>query len=112
MEAITLKDKQMGVISGVSTDVHAGAHTHIYCLHTHINTYKDIYIYIYYIFIYIHIEWGTVNAVQKFTCDEWGQSAGRKKAHRLQLIPATFGCNRKIWFDLQIAPSVWYRTAN
>lgn len=54
MEAITLKDKQMGVISGVSTDVHAGAHTHIYCLHTHINTYKDIYIYIYIIYLYIY----------------------------------------------------------
>ena len=47
MEAITLKDKQMGVISGISTDVRAGVHTHIYFLHTHIHTYKDIYIYIY-----------------------------------------------------------------
>lgn len=71
MEAITLKDKQMGVISSISTDVHAHAHTRLLSTHTHTH-------------IHIYAESWTVNAVQKSMCDEWGfidDTARELKAH-------------------------------
>jgi len=61
MEAITLKDKQMGVIRSISTDVHVHIHTHT---HTHtptVNTHTE----------YMYAVWLTINAVQKSMCNEW-----------------------------------------